>query len=357
MRHARGHSRGPPLAVKPSVRESAARARNSLDDAARRAHTAAMNAVTAIARSTEPLGAPTRIELAFADPDGVVDLIHRGAPYRTIAAVHRDPGRATSSAWFRNFWALGEKVVFPGAEPYFYNPIFIESAQAAFGARVIRPLAMMTNLNPPAPASDPHLDLPFFRGAHSREVPSWLLAPMGYSGLFHAWAIPVASAITWFYEGEGGAFEYWPQGLDGPSSSARTPYTNCAVLADNEYTYHRVGQIGRPEDFLPANEVDYDARLHLVDRRWEIRSAERLIAAYDYPRVRLSVLWKAFCFRDEAEERAWQAHSDDLTPQRVVDIFGADLRRRGLPSDPPSDLTRDDGWRRRILETYRGATH
>jgi hypothetical protein len=309
------------------------------------------------ARPVEMLAAPVTLERAFADPEGVRALIHRGAPYKTIAAVHKDPGRQTSSAWFRNFWALGEKVTFAGAEPYFHNPIFIEAAQAAFDARVIRPLAMMTNLNPPAPAAEPHLDLPFFRGAHRREVPSWLLAPMGYSGLFHAWAIPVASAITWFYEGEGGAFEYWPLGLAQPSRAVHTPYSNCAVLADNEYMYHRVAQIGRPEEFITGNAVDYDARLHLVDRRWEIRAGDRLLAAYDYPRMRLSVLWKAFCFRDEAEAAAWSNHADDLTPQRIVEIFSADLRRRGLPAEPPSDLVRDAAWRSQILETYRGATH
>jgi hypothetical protein len=316
-----------------------------------------MNPAAVRTRPTEQLAPPTRIERAFADPRGVVELIQRGAPYRTIAAVHKDPGRRTSSAWFRNFWALGEKVLLPDAERYFHNPIFIEAAQTAFAARVIRPLAMMTNLNPPAPAAEPHLDLPFFRGAHRREVPSWLLAPMGYSGLFHAWAIPVASALAWFYEGEGGAFEYWPQGLAGPVCVARSPYSNCAVLADNEYMYHRVGQIGRPEEFLPGNTVDYDARLHLVDRRWEIRAGDRLIAGYDYPRMRLSVLWKAFCFRDEAEAAAWSEHTDDLTPERIVALFSADLRRRGLPADPPSDLTSDEAWRRRILQTYRGATH
>jgi len=316
-----------------------------------------MNRAAVRTRPTEPLAPPLRIETAFADPHGVLELIHRGAPYGTIAAVHKDPGRRTSSAWFRNFWALGQKVTLPGAAPYFHNPIFIEAAREAFAARVIRPLAMMTNLNPPAPAAEPHLDLPFFRGAHRREVPSWLLAPMGYSGLFHAWAIPVASAITWFYEGEGGEFEYWPDGLERPSCAVRRPYANCAVLADNEYMYHRVGQIGRPEAFLPGNEVAYDARLHRVDRRWQIRSGERLIAEYASPQLRLSVLWKAFCFRDEAEAAAWSNHDDDLTPQKIVDIFGADLRRRDLAADPPSDLTTDEAWRRRILETYRGATH
>ena len=69
------------------------------------------------------------------------------------------------------------------------------------------------------------------------------------------------------------------------------------------------------------------------------------------------MLWKAFCFRDEADAAAWSDHSDDLSPQRIVEIFSADLRKRGLPADTPRDLTADDAWRRRILETYRGATH
>jgi hypothetical protein len=332
--------------------------RKTASTLARRAGTLqTMNQAAIRPRPTQQLPPPTRINAAFDDPGGVLDLIHRGAPYKSIAAVHKDPGRKTSSAWFRNFWALGGNVTFPGAEPYFHNPIFIAAAQSAFDARVIRPLAMMTNLNPPAPASDPHLDLPFFRGAHSREVPSWLLAPMGYSDLFHAWAIPVASAIAWFYEGAGGEFEYWPDGLDHPSVSTRAPYSNCAVLADNEYMYHRVGQIGRPEEFLSGNRIDYGAQLHDVDGCWRIVNGERLIAEYAYPQLRLSVLWKAFCFRDAAEAAAWSDHDDDLTPQRIVEIFSADLCKRGLSAKHPRDLTTDDAWRRLILETYRGATH
>ena len=83
----------------------------------------------------------------------------------------------------------------------------MNTARWIFKAEVVRPVAMMTNLNLPMAGLPPHLDLPFFRGAMNREVPSWMLEPMGYSGLFQDWAVPVASAISWFYDGEGGEFE------------------------------------------------------------------------------------------------------------------------------------------------------
>ncbi|WP_148301862.1 hypothetical protein [Sneathiella glossodoripedis] len=152
-----------------------------------------------ITRPKNLLAPPIKLEKAFDNPEDIQDLIKKGSPYKTLSAVHKNKGE-TSGGWFRNFWALGGKVIFEGAEPYFYNKRFIEAAKQSFRAEVIRPVAMMTNLNLPAKGAPFHLDLPFFRGCQNREVPSWLLAPMGYSGLFHEWAVPVASAITWFYD-------------------------------------------------------------------------------------------------------------------------------------------------------------
>ena len=138
--------------------------------------------VSLAVRPKHLLAPPVRLEPAFDDPDGVVDLIKKGSPYKTLSAVHRAKGE-TSGGWFRNFWALGGNVIFDGAEPYFYNQRFIDAAKKSFKAEIIRPVAMMTNLNLPAEGLPYHQDLPFFRGAQNREVPSWMLAPMGYSGL------------------------------------------------------------------------------------------------------------------------------------------------------------------------------
>ncbi|GLQ07116.1 hypothetical protein [Sneathiella chinensis] len=303
-------------------------------------------------RSRNLLAAPTRIEPAFDDAAGIHALVAKGSPYKTLSAVHRNP-EMTSGGWFRNFWALGGKVVFEGAEPYFYNSRFIAAAKQSFQAEIIRPVAMMTNFNLPAPEAPAHLDLPFFRGIQNREVPSWMLAPMGYSNLFHEWAIPVASAITWFYEGEGGEFEYWPNGLDGPSLTERPPYTNRSVLADNEYMYHRVGAIGAREEQKRFEGLDYHATLNLTaSNMWEVREGEQVVEQYAYGQVRLSILWKAYCFRSQQEADSYDDHSHDLTADMVVDIFCQDLTRRGIAHQAPTDLVGDKAWHEVITSTY-----
>ena len=112
------------------------------------------------ARLAETLTAAGTPAAAFADPDAVLDLIRAGAPYKTQEAAHKHPNVTHTGGWFRNFWALGGKIVFDGAEPFFHNPTFINAAKDSFGAEIIRPVAMMTNLNLPADGLPPHLDLP-----------------------------------------------------------------------------------------------------------------------------------------------------------------------------------------------------
>lgn len=302
------------------------------------------------------LAPPVRLDPAFDDPEGVVDLIRKGSPYKTLSAVHKNVGE-TSGGWFRNFWALGGKVVFDGAEPFFYNQKFIEAAKKSFTAEVIRPVAMMTNLNLPAKGLPAHQDLPFFRGAQNREVPSWMLAPMGYSGLFHDWAVPVASAITWFYDGAGGEFEYWPDGLGGPSKTEQPPYSNCCVLADNEYMFHRVGSVGPAAEHHRYDNLDYDATLTLMeDNRWQVMDQGRPYADLAFEEVRLSVLWKGYCFKDEAEAEAYDDHSHDLNADMIVDIFCDDLTTRGISVARPVDFWTDPAWKEVITRAYPAPT-
>jgi len=311
-----------------------------------------MSTIPAVRPSTQ-IAPPLRLERAFDDPDGVVELIHRGAPYKTIAAVQRQPDERNCGGWFRNFWALGGRVLFEGAEPFFHNPNFIEAAQRSFRAEVVRPWAMMTNLNLPAAGAPPHLDLPFFRGLNNREVPGWMLTPMGYSGLFQEWAIPVASAITWFYDGEGGEFEYWPDGLDAPSCTVAPPYSNTSVVADNEYMYHRVGATGAPAEYWAPDSVPYHARLGRdAAGDWELRDGERLVAQLPYRKLRLSVLWKAFCFETRAMAASYDDHSHDLDPAAVTRIFCEDLRRRDIAFSEPRDPFVDPAWRRLLFDVY-----
>ena len=60
-----------------------------------------------------------------------------------------------------------------------------------------------------------HQDIPAFRGAGRDRYPLTLLQAMGASGLFESWRIVEVGAVSWFYAGDGGAYDYWPDGLDG----------------------------------------------------------------------------------------------------------------------------------------------
>ena len=303
-------------------------------------------------RSHQMLEQPIRIPREFDEPERVLALVYKGAPYKTNTADKKNPPNGDTPGWFRNFWALGGKVRFEGAEDVFHNPRFIEAARNSFQAEIIQPLTMMTNLNVPAASSAPHLDLPFFRGTHQREVPSWILAPMGESGLFQEWAIPVASAITWFYEGTGGDFEYWPRGFNAPSEPVRPPYTNTSVLADNEDMYHRVGQMGAEDDGL-ADGISSEALLHRKPGGWEIKLLDQSLHYYRDEQIRISILWKAFCFKDQYSADAFLDEAHNLTPGRVVDIFCEDLQKRSITFSAPSDIATDKDWMNVIVETYR----
>ncbi|MFT7687099.1 MAG: hypothetical protein ACI9FB_002451 [Candidatus Azotimanducaceae bacterium] len=307
-------------------------------------------------RTTNLLAPPISLEPAFDDLSGVMSILRSGNPYKTLSAVHKNTGE-TSAGWFRNFWALGGKVVLDGAEPYFNNPNFINAAKKSFNATVIRPVAMMTNLNLPAPGSPRHLDLPFFRGMQNREVPSWMLASMGYSGLFHEWAVPVASAITWFFDGPGGEFEYWPEGLEKPSRLEMPPFENRSLLADNEYMYHRVGELGHESKQSRYSDISYDAQLRLAagqeeDERWLVTLGDKVLYDFAYSEVRISILWKAFCFKDQAEAQSYDDHSHDLSVTQVVDLFTADLKKKQISVKVPDDLYTDTGWKAVIKSEY-----
>ena len=153
-----------------------------------------------------------RIQPAFDDPDSVRALFERHAPYRTIAEyIPRKPEQPVLP-YFRGNWAVGGEPLVGGAETILHNHRFIDAARALFGSSKIRPTFIVVNLNAPMPAGPTHVDVPTFRGVTRQQYPlGWLIA-MGRSELFERWRVIQAGAVSWFYDGPGGNFEYWPKG-------------------------------------------------------------------------------------------------------------------------------------------------
>ena len=287
---------------------------------------------------------PIRIEPAFDNPEQIRLMFERHAPYRTLATYApegiedetHDEAKRPILPWFRGDWALGGEPLVEGAEVILHNRRFLEAARSAFGTSFVHPEFVAVNINGPMPACTTHIDNPSFYGATRVEYPLPFLRVMGSSELFDAWRVVRASTISWFYEGEGGNFDYWPEGIDGPMLSEQAPFGNVALCGDNDRMYHRIGPTGNGNKEMPR--ISASAKIQPDgDGNWIIFENGEVRATYASRAIRSSVLWKA-------EVRNGEPRPDDLTLDRTMEIFVADLRRRSIDFHVPSDPLSDTAW-------------
>jgi hypothetical protein len=297
-----------------------------------------------------------RIEPAFEDREQIREMFERQAPYRAVAAYApeglKDETRAESVhpvlPWFRGDWAVDGKPVVEGAEAILRNKSFLEAARAAFGTPLICPEFVAVNINGPMPAGTTHIDNPSFYGATRVGYPLPFLRVMGFSGLFEPWRVVRASILSWFYEGSGGSFDYWPEGLDGAMLSEQPPFGNVALCADTDRMYHRIGPIGEPDAASPR--LSAAAQIHSNgDGHWSILENGEVRATYPYHAIRFSILWKA-AIGDR------QPNPGNLTLDRIMSIFTADLRHRKVDFQMPSDPLADTAWILLLQRIYADAT-
>ena len=294
-----------------------------------------------------------RIEPAFEDREAIRRMFAQHAPYCAIAAYIPDvvvddaakPETEQSvQPWFRGNWAAGGAPLVEGAEAILHNRQFLEAAKTLFETSSVFPEFVVVNVNAPMAAGTTHVDIPAFHGATRKQYPLPLLRVMGSSGLFEKWRVIQAGAVAWFYEGTGGSFDYWPDGLDGPMLSEQSPFGNVAVLADNDRMYHRIGPVGDPDAVPPR--ISAAAQIQPAgDGTWEIRENGEVRATYPDRAVRLSLVWKA-------EVRDRELKNDNLDLDRVMAIFKADLGRRNVHFDMPSDPLANAAWLLLLQRTY-----
>lgn len=290
---------------------------------------------------------PVRMDKVFDDPEAMLQLVRDLAPYYAVGTYYN--GFVADPDSMDPPWFLTE----PDCPELVRNPNWIAAAHEAFDAGIVKPIRCVVNLNPPAPASPPHLDLPVFRGFSAPQVPIWLLMSMTHSGLFLDWLVPLASGVAWFWRGTGGEFEYWPGSPSGDGISERPPMWNTGVMADNEVMWHRVGAIGTAQQqALSPPTVPGDARMHWTGDAWEARQGDKPLACFSPDEVRISFVWKAYVFRDEEHLCSFEDKAYDLDLDTVVEMLCADLAARGLPSRRPADPLNDTEWREMVASTY-----
>jgi hypothetical protein len=287
---------------------------------------------------------PIRIEPAFDDREEIRAMFERYAPYQALAAyapegVRDETNEETERSvdpWFRGDWALAGDPLVEGAELILHNRRFLEAARTTFGTPLVYPEFVAVNINGPMPACTTHIDNPSFYGATRVDYPLPILRVMGSSGLFEPWRVVRASTLSWFYDGTGGNFDYWPEGIDGPMMSEQSPFGNVALCADTDRMYHRIAPVGDGNVELPhmsaLAKIQPDG-----EGNWTILENGEVRATYPSHAIRFSVLWKA-------EVRNRESIPDNLTLDRTMEIFIADLRHRGVDFHIPSDPLSDTAW-------------
>jgi len=296
--------------------------------------------------------APLRIEPAYADRDAVRRTILDHAPYPMIiagAGYSEMMQSAPLDPWFRTTWAAD--IHDESVQALINDPRFINGARKLFNAKEIRPQALVVNVMGPTAAGYRHTDLPTYRGL-SPKIPLWFPMVMGVSGLFERWAVRVAGALTWFYDGTDGEYEYWPRGIDQPSESEAGPFGNIALFGDNDLMFHQVGAIGDAQLFRDRVKLTVQSEIRPGDQGWEITDGSSVIGTLPNDQVRISLLWRAITFRDEREAQAYDEHEDDLDVETAISRFCDDLTERGIDFTAPQDPFSDQAWSTLLTQTY-----
>ena len=231
---------------------------------------------------------------------------------------------AARTNYFREEYAYGEAIRIEGIEPFLHYEGFVTAARAVHGRPLIEPAIVYANILLPGQELAVHTDVPEFRGANRKRFPQWLMVVMHHSGLFDAWRMPIVTGVAWFSACGGGEFVFYPDGADG---AARTlpARRNSAVLLDTDSVFHGV-------DRVAGELAPLEPGMVLVAEdggQWSLRDGERVVARYAWDALRFSVSWKAYCFADEAERRAWREHRDDLQLEPILARLVDDLRARG----------------------------
>ncbi|MEO5842258.1 MAG: hypothetical protein ABIQ73_22215 [Acidimicrobiales bacterium] len=263
------------------------------------------------------------------------------------------------SASYRSFWArLGKPLRDDAAWLLDYDRFFAAARRLySDDGIVVRPDEIYVNVQVPQRTrfGSAHVDIPKFRGMERREFPVWLLTTMRRSELFEHWRVPVATAVCWFYDGPGGTYTYWPEGPHAAPSQTVHPFSNTAVVGENDTMFHRGDGFASTGEQAPDG-LTLDCVCEPVGddaRTWQIREGDRVLATYDAARVRIALSWSAEVYVDEAARRVADQHSDDLDLDTVVDTFVVDLQARGQAVERPDDPLHDIDFVARLARTYR----
>jgi len=150
-----------------------------------------------------------------------------------------------------------------------------------------------------------HIDAPYFWGADRLDFPQWLLAVMVFSNLFSKDFIHQVQVVGYLSDisgkaGADGEFIYYQKNDEGRYSKETAEYL-AGSCVDGSKLVH-ASRVYSPAEKVPYLDKDKDSSLVYVgDGKWELRVDNVPIKEYSDDDLRISIVYRARCFKDEEE--------------------------------------------------------
>jgi hypothetical protein len=290
----------------------------------------------------------------ISDVDAVVALLTREAPYTPLGGWYSpdaDPHAKTRPLWFQNDW-VHDTYAAEGSDIFLHHSGYIEATKEFYGATIVEPHSVYVNHMMAIEAAGPaHTDNTRFAGRDRANTPMWLLRVMFWSGLFEREAITQATAIWWLNDVDGGALRYWPDGPDAPAVEHHGAMANTALLGDNHGMFHQVCAVGpvgsEPLRVTPTAELTPTGDDATT---WVVTDHGQEAFRAPLEEIRVSVLWKADVFLDEAHRH--RLRNEPLSLDDVAQRLQADLADRGIDQAVQPERFDEPGYGTQIQRHY-----
>lgn len=331
-----------------------------------------------LAENFRPVAAPQLIESAYSEDQHrrLLSTVRNNGPWPLILAENFSSPEevvATTSGmipegieltWdmiglspvFRGYLARGGVCFYPELEDCYFNSRFLELVRNYYDCKYTEPETFLFNIQGPTPiGGPPHLDGTVFRGMTMEDTPLWLLLTMAKSCLFTEWRAKKGQVIAWYYKGKtGGGFNCWPDGPSGEPLQINAPMWGRAVVVENEMMFHH-GQACGPVNMRKPEGLDISSTFGADPQDpsgWQIETLGKVNQKVPTQEMRFLVHWGARLFKDMDEVRKTYDHTDDISADKALNMLIADMKKRGVEFEEPTDPMNDRKFIALLSQVY-----
>mmetsp|Transcript_64331 Transcript_64331/g.119579 ORF Transcript_64331/g.119579 Transcript_64331/m.119579 type:complete len:433 (-) Transcript_64331:52-1350(-) len=225
---------------------------------------------------------------------------------------------------------------YPTTKKLLESPKFMELATAVCpdGKTKLDPIQVNLVVQLPGQTVATHVDGVYFQRASRFHYPQWLGAAMLFSGLFQDDFINQVQVVGYYHKwtdtNRSGVFKFWNSKDVEPQLSF--PVSRSANAVDGSKVVH-AADVYMPDHLPPkmadssANTLNYNAETKL----WDMVGADgTIVESYSENDIRFSVVYRARCFRDQAEIDQYRKDQENPMPlEEIFATFRKDLLKRG----------------------------